>query len=256
MLEGYQYVLCPWRCYLLEKVVLFILSDLKRIWFEKLGIKHLDLDYGFVCSRHFERDQYKRDLQAELLGYVGRRKLKPDAVPTLHLPIKQEKISPEEKERLAKEQHKKLIQDCLNRSSEEKSILGFELFKKLKYTQTSTRGRPKKNVTPQRRVGKNVNDEHQNIIRYYDGEPRVYLVSSDTDQDLHSSTFEDSTIDSFTENRNPAVYSYKGKTLFLLIIVLKYCLMSYAGVRLCVDSLHMRSTNRTISDKTEREWSI
>lgn len=38
-----------------------------------------------VCSAHFTNDSYKRSLQAELLNIPVKRRLKPTAVPTLHL---------------------------------------------------------------------------------------------------------------------------------------------------------------------------
>lgn len=43
---------------------------------------------SFICSVHFRRDDFIRDLKAELLGYTPKiRLLSPVAVPTLHLPI-------------------------------------------------------------------------------------------------------------------------------------------------------------------------
>lgn len=46
---------------------------------------------------HFRNDDFIRDLQAELLGYVPKRqRLKPDAIPTLNLPghcIQGDKVS-------------------------------------------------------------------------------------------------------------------------------------------------------------------
>ena len=36
-----------------------------------------------LCSVHFEPDCSERDLRAELLGSKGKRKLKPDVVPTI-----------------------------------------------------------------------------------------------------------------------------------------------------------------------------
>lgn len=44
------------------------------------------MDYGYICSEHFLKEDFRRDLQGELLGYKGRRKLKPFAVPSLNLP--------------------------------------------------------------------------------------------------------------------------------------------------------------------------
>ncbi|KAL5234328.1 hypothetical protein ACI65C_001738 [Semiaphis heraclei] len=42
---------------------------------------------SFICSDHFNNDDYIRNLQAELLGYTPKgRQLKPDAIPTFNLP--------------------------------------------------------------------------------------------------------------------------------------------------------------------------
>ncbi|KAF4514086.1 UNVERIFIED_CONTAM: hypothetical protein B566_EDAN018990, partial [Ephemera danica] len=41
--------------------------------------------FGVVCSVHFKRDDYKRDLQAELMNTKDRRILKPGAKPSLFL---------------------------------------------------------------------------------------------------------------------------------------------------------------------------
>lgn len=46
--------------------------------------------YARVCSEHFSTSCYKRDLQHELLGLPIRKRLKPDAVPDLNLPRKEE----------------------------------------------------------------------------------------------------------------------------------------------------------------------
>lgn len=42
---------------------------------------------SFICSDHFNNDDYIRNLQAELLGYTPKgRRLKSDAIPSLNLP--------------------------------------------------------------------------------------------------------------------------------------------------------------------------
>ncbi|KAL4112260.1 hypothetical protein QTP88_016081 [Uroleucon formosanum] len=42
---------------------------------------------SLIYSKHFTQDSFVRNLKAELLGYTPKvRLLKPDAVPTLHLP--------------------------------------------------------------------------------------------------------------------------------------------------------------------------
>jgi len=56
----------------------------KNIWLS-LCRKNANGDHARVCSKHFTEDSYERDLQAELLGVVRRKRLRPDAVPTLNL---------------------------------------------------------------------------------------------------------------------------------------------------------------------------
>ena len=46
-----------------------------------------------LCSVHFEPDCSERDLRAELLGSKGKRKLKPDVVPTIFLPSTKKEVS-------------------------------------------------------------------------------------------------------------------------------------------------------------------
>ena len=52
-----------------------------------------------LCSDHFEPDCFERDLRAELRGSKGKRKLKPDAVPTIfdHRPRKKPRLSTEQR---------------------------------------------------------------------------------------------------------------------------------------------------------------
>lgn len=47
--------------------------------------------YRRVCSQHFSPGCYQRDLQHELLGLPERKRLKPDAVPDLGLPVQNAK---------------------------------------------------------------------------------------------------------------------------------------------------------------------
>lgn len=44
----------------------------------------------FICSDHFDKNDFARVLNSEKFGYVPKRKkLKPGAIPTLNLPIGQ-----------------------------------------------------------------------------------------------------------------------------------------------------------------------
>ena len=52
-----------------------------------------------LCSVHFEPDCSERDLRAELLSSKGKRKFKPDAVPTIfeHRPRKNSRLSTDQR---------------------------------------------------------------------------------------------------------------------------------------------------------------
>lgn len=102
-----------------------------------------NVDYGYVCSVHFLKGDFKRDLQAELLGYKGRRKLKPLAVPCLYLPNGNKVINkiPSKmglsNNEYEKQRHDELIEECLQNKQEE-IPLSFESFKKYKLDRTKT----------------------------------------------------------------------------------------------------------------------
>lgn len=64
-------------------------DDIRKLWIIacKRGDSFLNPNTARVCSEHFCSDDYARNLQAELLGFVPARKyLKEDAVPHLNLP--------------------------------------------------------------------------------------------------------------------------------------------------------------------------
>lgn len=55
--------------------------------------KKFNPNFARICSEHFSSGCYKRDLQHELLGLPLRKKLKPDAVPDINLPLLSTTIS-------------------------------------------------------------------------------------------------------------------------------------------------------------------
>ena len=63
-------------------------EELRQKWLELCGAKK-NRTSGFVCSFHFERSSFERNLKYELLGLPvppGQWKFKKGAVPTLQLP--------------------------------------------------------------------------------------------------------------------------------------------------------------------------
>ncbi|XP_056282804.1 THAP domain-containing protein 1-like [Pseudoliparis swirei] len=61
---------------------------LAKKWLHNLGTGHILKTFTFsrnsvVCEDHFDPDCYERNMQAEIMGYQGRTRLKPDAVPTI-----------------------------------------------------------------------------------------------------------------------------------------------------------------------------
>ena len=57
-------------------------EEIKKKWLHNLNRKFIP-ETLTVCSGHFERSYFKRDLQAELMGTKPRNILKDDAVPTI-----------------------------------------------------------------------------------------------------------------------------------------------------------------------------
>ena len=58
-------------------------GDIKKKWLHKLGRKNVPETLS-LCSEHFEQSCFERDLQAELMPNVKRKRvLKEDAVPTI-----------------------------------------------------------------------------------------------------------------------------------------------------------------------------
>ncbi|XP_014287938.1 THAP domain-containing protein 1 [Halyomorpha halys] len=109
--------------------------ELRNIWLEKCQKKgNWNVDYGYICSEHFLKDDFKRDLQAELLGYKGRRKLKPFAVPSLNLPGGNTIINkiPSEIEVLCEKEYDKrleLFEECFSTRKAE-IPLSYKMFRK------------------------------------------------------------------------------------------------------------------------------
>lgn len=84
------------------------------IWLENIGTGH-DVDsFNFkrkvVCSKHFDKSAFKRDLQAELLGLPEKKRLNPDAVPTIF-----DFPSPKKKKR---KDSSMLKNDCKNKQNQ------------------------------------------------------------------------------------------------------------------------------------------
>ena len=56
-------------------------KEVKKKWLHNLKRKNIP-ETIFICSEHFERHYFKRDLRAELMETKPRNELKDDAVPT------------------------------------------------------------------------------------------------------------------------------------------------------------------------------
>jgi len=59
--------------------------SIQQIWMKACNRDFHSIKNAKICSRHFTPESYERDLRNELLGIPVRKKLKHDAVPTLHL---------------------------------------------------------------------------------------------------------------------------------------------------------------------------
>ena len=78
--------------------------DLLKKWLAKLRLENPPIRKSSrLCSEHFEKDCFERDLRAELMPDVKRRRiLKPDAVPTIFAHVKAVKERPTSTRRLKK----------------------------------------------------------------------------------------------------------------------------------------------------------
>ena len=61
-------------------------QDIHDKWKESLGVQHRDQVHWLrICELHFVQDCFMRDLESELMGRPLRKRLKPDAIPTIFL---------------------------------------------------------------------------------------------------------------------------------------------------------------------------
>uniref|UniRef100_A0A0K2TNV0 THAP-type domain-containing protein n=1 Tax=Lepeophtheirus salmonis TaxID=72036 RepID=A0A0K2TNV0_LEPSM len=61
---------------------------LQRLWISVCRRKDsINIKNAKICDRHFTSNDFERNLQAELLDLKARKKLKSDAVPSLHIPF-------------------------------------------------------------------------------------------------------------------------------------------------------------------------
>lgn len=61
-------------------------ANIRAVWIQRCKRSGTwNPDSCYVCSVHFTTDDYRRDLRNELLGFPTKRRLKTNAVPSLHL---------------------------------------------------------------------------------------------------------------------------------------------------------------------------
>jgi len=59
-------------------------KKLRKAWLERLRRENLPaLENCYVCSDHFDKTCFKLDFKEELTGERGKRRLNPDAVPSI-----------------------------------------------------------------------------------------------------------------------------------------------------------------------------
>ncbi|GAB6030066.1 hypothetical protein CHUAL_005747 [Chamberlinius hualienensis] len=62
-------------------------DEIKKLWVRKCGRSdQFNTGASYICSDHFEDDDYERDLRAELLNLPPKKKLKSETVPSRNLP--------------------------------------------------------------------------------------------------------------------------------------------------------------------------
>ncbi|GBN95941.1 hypothetical protein AVEN_113697-1 [Araneus ventricosus] len=59
-----------------------------KIWISKCKRQdHINVKYARICSDHFRPSDYMNDMKNRLLGLNQKKILKPDAVPSVNLPL-------------------------------------------------------------------------------------------------------------------------------------------------------------------------
>ena len=102
-------------------------SKLRKLWEHKCYRKDkFNVENGRICSNHFASDSYERDLKAELLGLLPKKRLKADAVPSLNIPVSYTSCNDNSgrKERVeARRTKRKLIQEINEHVSEVTQVM-------------------------------------------------------------------------------------------------------------------------------------
>lgn len=69
-------------------------EEVRKAWIDSCGKKKVNADHARICSNHFKKTDYERNLKYEILGIPvprSRRTLRKDAVPSKHIPkVKEE----------------------------------------------------------------------------------------------------------------------------------------------------------------------
>ncbi|XP_069995070.1 THAP domain-containing protein 2-like [Penaeus vannamei] len=64
-------------------------EEVRKAWIDSCGKKKVNADHARICSNHFTKTDYERNLKYEMLGIPvprSRRTLRKDAVPSKHIP--------------------------------------------------------------------------------------------------------------------------------------------------------------------------
>lgn len=77
----------------------------------------INIKTATICSDHFHPDEYKRDLEHELLGLPPRKRLKEDARPSIFSSEEKENIPAmsDRDDRCSKRQRRQLVENILRR---------------------------------------------------------------------------------------------------------------------------------------------
>ncbi|XP_031333557.1 uncharacterized protein LOC116163654 [Photinus pyralis] len=145
----------------------------------------------YICSVHFNKLSYERDMQNELLGLPLRRILKSTAVPTLHLPNTKSSTITDRDRRHEKRERRKIISDILSNSNEPEnseqpgtSIINRndsgEDSHKLKYEELlAVHAKLKQDYSSLKEENKKEIKRLNDLLRYYKKKNRLKLTSKD-----------------------------------------------------------------------------
>eukprot|EP00105_Crassostrea_gigas_P012643 XP_011428697.1 PREDICTED: uncharacterized protein LOC105329205 [Crassostrea gigas] len=102
--------------------------ELCKRWIHNLGNKKLNIKtfvfayHKIVCEKHFEEDCFEDDVEARLMNFKPRKKLKKGAVPTIFKDSKTPKRREASEKRIKKKEKSELLKNILANAEDDKLV--------------------------------------------------------------------------------------------------------------------------------------